>query len=198
MRSRVVWMMGTALVWATCPGKANAHLVNSGFGPFYDGIAHLFVTPDDILAVVAMALLAGLAGKRCGRAVLLVLPSAWLAGTLAGRMTSVSAGAPVASAVVLIVLGALVAAALRLPLALVAGAALACGLLKGCCNGAALVGSGASGQSAVGIGCGVFVIAALVTGQVTTLEKGWAHMVVRVAGSWIGAIGLLMLGWAAR
>jgi hypothetical protein len=46
--------------------------------------------------------------------------------------------------------------------------------------------------------CGVFVIAALVAGQVATLKKAWARIVVRVAGSWIGAIGLLMLGWAVR
>ena len=49
-----------------------------------------------------------------------------------------------------------------------------------------------------GIVCGVFVIVALVAGQVAALQKEWARIVVRVAGSWIGAIGLLMLGWAAR
>jgi hypothetical protein len=31
-----------------------SHLVNSGLGPFYDGIAHLFVTPEDLLAVIAL------------------------------------------------------------------------------------------------------------------------------------------------
>ena len=42
------------------------------------------------------------------------------------------------------------------------------------------------------------VLVALVAGQVAALEKEWPRIVVRVAGSWIGAIGLLMLGWAAR
>jgi hypothetical protein len=28
-------------------------------------------------------------------------------------------------------------------------------------------------------------------------EKPWARIAVRVAGSWIAAIGLLMFGWAA-
>ena len=36
--------------------------------------------------MVALALLAGLGGKPYGRAVLFVLPAAWLAGALAGRM----------------------------------------------------------------------------------------------------------------
>jgi hypothetical protein len=91
-----------------------------------------------------------------------------------------------------------VAADRRLPLALVAGAALTCGLLKGCFNGAALAGAGSSGLVAAGIGCAVFVIVALVAGQVAALEKEWPRIMVRVAGSWVGAIGLLMLGWAVR
>jgi hydrogenase/urease accessory protein HupE len=198
MRRRFTWMLAPLLVWASCPGRASAHLVNSGLGPFYDGVAHLFVTPEDVLAVVALALLAGLGGKRFGRAVLFVLPAAWLAGALAGRMITQSAGVPVLSAALLIALGALVAADRRLPLALVAGGALTCGLLKGCFNGAALAGAGSSGLAAAGIGCAVFVVVALLAGQVASLEKEWARIVVRVAGSWIGAIGLLMLGWAVR
>jgi hypothetical protein len=80
----------------------------------------------------------------------------------------------------------------------VTGAALTCGLLKGCFNGAALAGAGSSGLAAAGIGCDVFVIVALVAGQVAALQKECARIMVRVAGSWIGAIGLLMLGWAVR
>ena len=66
-----MWLLVSLLLWASCPAQANAHLVNSGFGSFYDGIGHLFITPEDVLAVVALALLAGLSGKRCGRAVIL-------------------------------------------------------------------------------------------------------------------------------
>jgi urease accessory protein len=41
----------------------------------------------------------------------------------------------------------------------------------------------------------MFVTVALLAGRVVALRAPWAHLVVRVAGSWIGAIGLLMLGW---
>jgi hydrogenase/urease accessory protein HupE len=198
MRSHLTWMLASLLVWASCPGRASAHLVNSGLGLVYDGVAHLFVTPEDLLAVVALALLAGLGGKWYGRAVLFVLPAAWLAGALAGQMAPLSAGIPALSAALLIALGALVAADRRLPVVLVAGAALICGLLKGSLNGAALAGAPSSGLAAAGLGCAVFVTVALVAGQVAALEKEWARIAVRVAGSWIGAIGLLMLGWAAR
>ena len=60
----------------------------------------------------------------------------------------------------------------RLPLAFVAGAALTCGLLNGFFNGATLAGAGSSGLAAAGIGCGVFVIVALVAGQVAALREG--------------------------
>src|SRR5438128_7140436 len=110
MRIRVTWMLASVLLLASCPGQAAAHLVNSGLGPFYDGIAHLFVTPEDVLAVVALALLAGLGGKPCGRAVLFVLPAAWLAGALAGRMTTLSASVPVLSTALVIATGVRVAA----------------------------------------------------------------------------------------
>ena len=60
--------------------------MNTGFGPFYDGLTHLFVTPEDLLQVIAIALLAGLRGPRIGRAVLFALPAAWLVGTVAGLL----------------------------------------------------------------------------------------------------------------
>jgi hydrogenase/urease accessory protein HupE len=191
-------MAAALLTWASCPGRASAHLVNSGLGPFYDGIAHLFVTPEDVLMVLAVALLAGLGGKRYGRAVLFVLPAAWLAGAVAGRMTELSAGLPAVSAVLLVALGALVAADRRLPLAVVAGLAVLCGLVHGCFNGAALAAVNTGSLAVVGIACAVFVVVALVASQVVSLQVPWARVAFRVLGSWIGAIGLLLLGWAVR
>jgi hydrogenase/urease accessory protein HupE len=191
-------MLASLLIWASCPERASAHLVNSGVGPFYDGIAHLLVTPEDILVVVAIALLAGLRGKASGRSVLFLLPLAWLAGAVAGWMTQVAGGLAILSAALLIAVGALVASDQRLPRLLVAGFALTAGLLRGLLNGTDLAGASSGGLAVGGIACAVFVVVALVAGQVVSLQKEWARIAVRVAGSWIGAIGLLMLGWAAR
>jgi len=44
----------------------------------------------------------------------------------------------------------------------------------------------------------VAVLATLLTGGAVALERRGASMVLRVAGSWIAAAGLLMLGWALR
>jgi urease accessory protein len=195
MRSGFMWVLATLLVTA---GPASAHLVDSGLGPFYDGVAHPFVTAADALAVVALALLSGLSGKAHARSLLFLLPAAWVVGALAGRMTSLPAGVSVVGAGLLVVLGVLIAAGRRLPLAIVIAAALTCGLILGTFNGATLVGVGAGSLAAVGTGCAVFVMVALVAGQVSAITTDWARLAVRVAGSWIGAVGLLMLGWASR
>jgi hypothetical protein len=44
----------------------------------------------------------------------------------------------------------------------------------------------------------VFVLVALTAALVVQLRAHWARIAVRVAGSWIAASGLLMLGWAVR
>ena len=46
--------------------------------------------------------------------------------------------------------------------------------------------------------CALFMVTSIITGQVAALRSHRGRVVVRVAGSWIAAIGLLMLGWALR
>jgi urease accessory protein len=67
------------------------------------------------------------------------------------------------------------------------GLAIALGLLHGALNGIELAKARASGLSVTGV---------TTRGQIVTLPAPWARLVVRVAGSWIAAIGLLMLGWS--
>ena len=50
----------------------------------------------------------------------------------------------------------------------------------------------------LGVAAAVFVLVALLSAVVVSLRPAWARHIVRVAGSWIAAIGLLMLGWAVR
>ena len=66
------------------PSVSAAHLVNTGLGPFYDGVSHLAMSPDDLLAALALALLAGLSGARAGRHVIFLLPPVWLIGGFLG------------------------------------------------------------------------------------------------------------------
>jgi hydrogenase/urease accessory protein HupE len=176
------------------PGEARAHLVTTGLGPFYDGISHFALTPEDLLPVLALALLAGLSGPRYGRAVLFVLPVAWLSGGLIGLNRSSELLMPALTAASLLVLGALVALDRKLPLGLVAVLAVALGIFHGYLNGTAKLGAlGLSGVAAT-----LFVVIALVAAFVVSLRAPWSRIAVRVAGSWLVAISMLMLGWTFR
>jgi urease accessory protein len=177
---------------------AQAHLMTTGLGPFYDGLTHLLVSPEYLLPMIALALLAGLHGPRFGRAVLFALPAAWLAGSVVDLLVAPHVTMPVATAAVTIVVGALVAAGRPLPLALVTGFAIVVGVLAGGLNGIELVTTGASPLAAAGGAAALFVLVSLVTGQVASVRAAWARIAVQVAGSWIAAIGLFMLGWAVR
>ena len=53
-------------------------------------------------------------------------------------------------------------------------------------------------SSSVGVAVALFVTVSLLAGQIATVRTASARIVVRVAGSWIAASGLLMLGWSLR
>jgi urease accessory protein len=180
------------------PAPAHAHLVTTGLGPLYDGISHVFLSPEDLFPVLAMALLAGLNGPRAGRFTLFFLPAAWLLGGIGGYRFPTTAATTAVTSLSFLVLGGLVAADFRLPVAIVGGLASALGLLHGWRNGAALGQAQREPLALVGIATAIFVVVALVGAVVVSLRAPWTRIAVRVAGSWIAAIGLLLLGWGLR
>lgn len=189
-----VFLAAAAL--AVLPGTARAHLVTTGLGPVYDGIGHFMLSLDDVLPVLALALLAGLRGPAPGRHALFALPLAWLAGGVAGLLSGHAPAFPVTSFSFL-VLGGLVAADLHLPPALVTVITIFLGLMHGFLNGAAFQQAGTDALlQLIGVMVTLFVLVALFAGFVVSLRQAWARIVVRVAGSWIAATGLLLLGWS--
>ena len=81
---------------------------------------------------------------------------------------------------------------------MVSALAVALGLLHGWLNGAGIAAAGREALGIAGIVAAVFVLVALVAALVVSLRAPWTRIVVRVAGSRIAAIGLLMLGWSLR
>ena len=192
---------GVAIGVSACallPSSAEAHLVTTGLGPIYDGISHVLLSADDLVPVLAMSLLAGLHGPAAARPTLFALTGAWLTGGLAGYLV----GQPFFPGAVtlgsFLVLGGLTAANRRLSPAVVTGLAVVVGLLHGWLNGAGIAGAQRESLGLAGIGGAVFVVAALMSAFVIALPAGWMRIAVRVAGSWVAAIGLLMLGWSLR
>jgi hydrogenase/urease accessory protein HupE len=171
--------------------------VSTGLGPVYDGLLHFALTPEDLVPVLGLALLAGLRGPVHSQLALLVLPVSWLLGGWFGLAAHGRPSAVVA-AMSFVALGALVAADVRLPLAATTALAGLLGLWHGYLNGAAMARPGPGLPGLVGVSVAVFALVALIAALVVSISAAWARVVVRVAGSWIAAIGLLLIGWGLR
>lgn len=185
-------------VFVAFAAPAHAHLMNSGFGPFYDGLAHPLMSPEDLLPVTAVTLLAGLGGARYARWLIATLPAAWMIAMSAGWALALPIVPSWASATATALAGVAVAADARLPLAAVMGLAVTVGTLHGLANGVDLAAKPSGLIVIAATGCCLAAIVSLLAGQVTSLRAQWARLAVRISGSWIAAIGLLMLGWSTR
>jgi len=189
--------LAIALLSLLLPVRAEGHLPTIGLGPVYDGIFHLLLSPEDLIPVIALALLAGQRGAGSSRRVLWVLPVAWFAGGFTGMFI----GTPRGSALTcfsFLLLGGLIAANAKLSVSLTTALAAMLGFFHGYLNGSGINRFNDGTYALVGLALAVFVVVALFTSFVIPLRRQWALIVVRVAGSWIAASGLLMLGWALR
>jgi len=185
------------LVAVFLPLPAAAHMPSSGLGPVYDGIFHLLLSPEDLIPLIALALLCGQRGAPFARRALWVVPLAWFAGGLTGMFAPSTHGAAL-SAVSFLLLGGLVALNAQVPLALLTTLAALFGLFHGYLNGTGLHRFADGAYVLLGLAAAVCVIVAVFASLVIPLRRPWARIAVRVAGSWIAASGLLLLGWALR
>jgi hypothetical protein len=178
--------------------RADAHLVTTGAGPFYDGAAHLFVSIEELFPVLALALFAGLRGPRAGRLAVALVPLAWTASGLIGLRSPMDAPPALLTALLLLASGALLASDLDLPHRALAAAAIVVSIAVGFMNGAAMAAAGAPALAVFGAIAAAFVVVTLAAALAVSGRAGWMRIAIRVAGSWIAALGLLSLGWVLR
>jgi hydrogenase/urease accessory protein HupE len=179
----------------TLPAGAQAHLVNSGLGPFYDGSLHLLLSPGDLLGLIAIALLAGLHGPKTGRLVTMTLPVCWLLAGLVGMQLPAMLDIPWLTMLAFATFGLLIAADVKLPPAAVVMLSALYGVLQGLQNGSALASIGADLTALFGIVMTALVTALLIAAAVVLIHAPWARILIRVAGSWLVAVGVMMLAW---
>ena len=184
-----------------CPLPALAHLISTGFGPVYDGIGHFFLSVEDLLPLLALMAFGGQHGEVAGRRVMFVLPPVWLLGGLFTTLGFASATMPSSLAPVLaIILGAAVALNVQLSLPLLtAMIALVAGSF-GAITGSALAAQVGNLKMLLGSTAALCILATLVPALVVKIstEAPWMRITVRVGGSWVAGVGLLMLGWQLR
>jgi len=176
---------------------AAAHLLSTGMGPVYDSIVHFLLSPEYVAPVAGLALLAGLRGPDHGRWALFAVTGAWLVGAGLGSAPGPGIMASLVTAGTCLMLGVFIAADLRIPLVLTVILATAVGFLMGAMDAAAQ-GAALRMNGVLGICATVFVLMALATSLIVPLRILWLRIAVRVAGSWLAALGLLLVGWALR
>lgn len=186
-----------AAVSLLLPVRAEAHLPTIGLGPVYDGIFHFLLSPEDLIPVIALSLLSGQRGARFGRRLLWIVPLAWFIGGVLGMFVGAARGSAL-TCISFLLLGGLVAANAKISLRLITALAAFLGFFHGYLNGTGISRFNDGTYALVGLALAVFVVFTLFTSFVISLRRQWALIVVRVAGSWIAASGLLMLGWALR
>lgn len=175
------------------PLPAFAHPMQ-GVGDFYAGMLHPIVSLETALPLVAISLLAGQQRRETAIRLLTAFPAALLVGALLAARADAPSKLILVELILTAALGILVAFARHLPNWLVLAPGIGIGLCAGWSNA-----SEAFGQvSAIRFVAGLVVIGLLLlvygNGLVRNLKAEWAQVAVRVVGSWIAAVSILVLG----
>lgn len=195
---RAVLVAAALALPAGLPAPAAAHLVSSGLGPFYDGGLHLLLSPADLLAVLALSLSAARGGRGPSRSAVVALTVAWGAACLAGLALGALPFLGWPKIGLLTAIGVAVAAGIRPSAPAVAAAGVLTGALFGLDNGGAIAAAGGGAVAAAGVTAGVAILTLLASALAVSLQAAWMQVALRIAGSWIAAVGMLMLGWLAQ
>jgi urease accessory protein len=198
---RLAWAATAGALFAVlvlaCP--ASAHSVGNRFGDFYGGALHPLTALEHALPILALGLLAGQQGERAARWVVLVFPLGLLIGAVFAAVAPPLPSMGILNTASFVVLGLLVAAGWRLPLTLLIALGAVFELSHGYENGRAMEPHTAMHLFIPGVAVAGGLFTALVSAATIDLAaRTWARVGVRIAGSWIAAIGIMMIGLAWR
>jgi urease accessory protein len=194
---------GATVALLVSANAADAHIIASRLGDFYAGALHPFTDLQDIILWAALGMLAGSLGAAKGRWLVVVFPLGLLAGLVSGQALGFASAGSVADAGMIVVLGLLLAANVRIPTAALCTLALGVALMRGAAN----AGDAGPESSLVLFAAGLTVAgyAAITLIMAVTLafrgtdgspSLAWRAIAIRALGSWVAAIGLMMGGVA--
>ena len=182
---------------------ADAHIVASRLGDFYTGALHPLTDLQDIILWIAIGVLAGSLGAAKGRWLVLVFPLGLLAGLVLQRANEWVSPAPAADAGMILGLGLLLAAAARIPTALLAVIAFGLAVVRGAANASDVAADTNRLLFAAGLACVGYAAITLIMALTLAFRRTeagaattWRGIAIRACGGWIAAIGLMMMGFA--
>jgi urease accessory protein len=203
MSRRVARVLVAAATLVASAQAADAHIIASRLGDFYTGALHPLTDLVDLILWAALGVLAGSLGAVRGRWLVLAFPLGLLAGLVLKRTSGFVSAGPAADAAMMLVLGLLLAAALRIPTVLLCAIAFGLAVMRGAANAADVAPETNGLLFAAGLACAGYAAITLTMAVTLVLlgaEAGtataWRAITIRALGGWIAAIGLMMVGFA--
>jgi urease accessory protein len=199
------WLRSTsagALALIASATSANAHIIGARLGDFYAGAAHPLTDLADIILWFALALLAGSLGPSAARPLLLFFPLGLVAGSSVGAEMISAHSDGLAASGMLVLVGLLLAAGLRIHRGLLCLIAFGAAAMRGASNANGMGPETNHLLFALGMAVAGYVMIALVAAATVALRgegadaRDWRRIAIRALGSWIAAIGLMMGGLA--
>jgi hydrogenase/urease accessory protein HupE len=195
--SKLVYWLAATILLIGAPTAAQAHLVDTRLGDFYGGMLHPLTAFEEILPWLALAILAAFQGPKRARWLLAVFPLGLLAGGILSLVLPNPPFIPALSVALIAITGLAVAAAINVPLPVLIGLAAVMGLVHGYQNGREMTVTTdqllfISGVTAIG-----YAVVTMATGSAIAFLKGaggWRPIALRASGSWVAAVGILVLG----
>ncbi|MDX6805913.1 HupE/UreJ family protein [Terrihabitans rhizophilus] len=196
--------MNNGLRWATAagmllgmPGAAQAHLVDTRLGDFYGGALHPLTDLQQMLPWVALAALTALQRPERARWVVLCFPVSLLIGCVAALALPEPPFAQLLDVSLVAFTGLALAAAVALPLPALLGITALMGVLHGYENARAMAADTdqilfLSGVTLIG-----YAVLTLLIGAAAAFlrgKEGWRPIALRAGGSWVAAVGIMVLG----
>ena len=195
-------LQGLALVAALAPAPALAHELITHYGAFLGPALHIFTEIDHLAAFMVVGLLAGQNESPARTYGVVAFLVAFVLGMVAPLgfvgLDGFASVEGLLSAASVLVTGSLVAAGMQLPAGLIALVSTALGLTHGIANGFAIAASPRVMDSVLGAGIAALVITVVGVLIAAALGGPRGRLVVRVVGSWVAALSLLLIGLALR
>lgn len=196
---RRLWFAIAGLAWLALPAEAHAHSPFPGAGDFIGGLLHPVTSPTHVLVIIGLGLMAGrrtLAEVKEPAITFAIGSALGLSLTLTGMMEAVPPAIPI---VIALVAGALLASEKSLPLlwtnALYGAAGMILGLDSAVENGSAWTITKTLLGNWISLGLLVADLAIYVT---FGAHAKWLTIALRIVGSWIIAIALMVLAFSMR
>jgi urease accessory protein len=186
-------IVAVAGIAALSPVPAFAHPMQ-GVGDFYAGMLHPVVTIETVLPIVALSLLAGQQRRKTAIHLLAAFPAALIVGAILASLRDAPSSLGVLQLILTAGFGIMVAFARRVPSRLLVALGAVLGISAGWTNAAELVGQASRFRFMAGLAVVGLLLLVYGNGLVRNLNREWTQIAVRVVGSWIAAVSILVLG----